>query len=245
MEKGAEKKNTSGSGLLLCSELGVCVQVSRTQSVPEQGSYTHHHLSQHHCYHCSHHHLLHYAHPQPCHHEEGGGRTTCPQVTPCMFPLFSCQWEGHLEVVLPHLRQMHRVDILQGAKIVFLAMDMHLPAPDDWTIMHSCLGHHFLLVLRKQEKHEGHPQFFATMMLIGTPTQANCFTYCLELNRNHRHLKWVATPWSVLECVDSVITDGFCLILNTLLAQLFSDNGSLAIGIAITITEVCSSEAEM
>nr|BAC04809.1 unnamed protein product [Homo sapiens] len=97
-----------------------------------------------------------------------------------MCPLFSCQWEGRLEVVVPHLRQIHRVDILQGAEIVFLATDMHLPAPADWIIMHSCLGHHFLLVLRKQERHEGHPQFFATMMLIGTPTQADCFTYRLE-----------------------------------------------------------------
>lgn len=146
---------------------------------------------------------------------------------------------------MPHLRQIHRIDILQGAEIVFLATDMHLPAPADWIIMHSCLGHHFLLVLRKQERHAGHPQFFATMMLIGTPTQADCFTYRLELNRNHRRLKWEATPRSVLECVDSVITDGDCLVLNTSLAQLFSDNGSLAIGIAITATEVGATDAEM
>jgi hypothetical protein len=45
--------------------------------------------------------------------------------------------------------------------------------------------------------------------------------------------------------VDSVITDGDCLVLNTSLAQLFSDNGSLAIGIAITATEIPSTEAEM
>ncbi|XP_011375897.1 seven in absentia homolog 3 [Pteropus vampyrus] len=164
---------------------------------------------------------------------------------PCTCPLFSCPWEGRLEVVLPHLRQAHRVGVLQGAEIVFLAMDMHLPAPADWIIVHSCLGHHFLLVLRKQERHEGHPQFFATMMLIGTPTQADCFTYRLELNRNHRRLKWEATPRSVLECADSVISDGDCLVLSTALAQLFCDDGGLAIGIAITATEACSSEAEV
>ncbi|KAM8784403.1 seven in absentia homolog 3 [Rhynchonycteris naso] len=214
-----------------------------TQSAPEQGSCPHHHLTHHHCHHRAQHHLHHHAHPHHLHHQEAELHAT--QVTPCVCPLFSCHWEGHLEVVVPHLRQMHRVDILQGAEIVFLATDMHLPAPADWIIMHSCLGHHFLLVLRKQERHEGHPQFFATMMLIGTPTQADGFTYRLELNRNHRRLKWEATPRSVLECVDSVITDGDCLVLNTSLAQLFSDNGSLAIGIAITETEVCSSEAEM
>ncbi|XP_017391491.2 seven in absentia homolog 3 [Cebus imitator] len=216
-----------------------------TQSAPEQGSFHPHHLTHHHCHHRHHHHLRHHAHPHHLHHQEAGLHTA--PVTPCLClcPLFSCQWEGCLEVVVPHLRQIHSVDILQGAEIVFLATDMHLPAPADWIIMHSCLGHHFLLVLRKQERHEGHPQFFATMMLIGTPTQADCFTYRLELNRNHRRLKWEATPRSVLECVDSVITDGDCLVLNTSLAQLFSDNGSLAIGIAITATEVRPSEAEM
>ncbi|OXB57964.1 hypothetical protein ASZ78_004286 [Callipepla squamata] len=151
----------------------------------------------------------------------------------------------HLEVVVSHLRQTHRINILQGAEIVFLATDMHLPAPTDWIIMHSCLGHQFLLVLRKQEKYKGHPQFFATMMLIGTQTQADNFTYRLELNRNQRRLKWEATPRSVLECIDSVISDGDCLVLNTSLAQLFADNGSLAIGIAITTSKVHNSEAEI
>lgn len=178
----------------------------------------------------------------PCHHHEA---VHDPQLVPCTCPLFSCPWEGHLEVVVSHLRQTHHINILQGAEIVFLATDMHLPAPTDWIIMHSCLGHQFLLVLRKQEKYEGHPQFFATMMLIGTPTQANNFTYRLELNRNQRRLKWEATPRSVLECVDSVISDGDCLVLNTSLAQLFSDNGSLAIGIAITTSKVHNAEAEM
>lgn len=168
-----------------------------------------------------------------------------PQLVPCTCPLFSCPWEGHLEVVVSHLRQTHRINILQGAEIVFLATDMHLPAPTDWIIMHSCLGHQFLLVLRKQEKYKGHPQFFATMMLIGTQTQADNFTYRLELNRNQRRLKWEATPRSVLECIDSIISDGDCLVLNTSLAQLFADNGSLAIGIAITTSNVHNSEAEI
>ncbi|XDA79861.1 hypothetical protein R6Z07M_009825 [Ovis aries] len=219
-----------------------------TQSASEPSSYPPPHAPPHHCHHhCPRqprHRLCHHARPHHLHHQEAGPPTA--RVMPCLCPLFSCQWEGHLEVVVPHLRQMHRVDILHGADIVFLATDMHLPAPADWLIIHSCFGHHFLLVLRKQERHAGHPQFFATMMLIGTPTQADSFTYRLELNRNHRCLRWEATPRSILECVDSVIANGDCLVIGTSLAQHFSDNGSLAIGIAISAaTEICSSEAEM
>ncbi|XP_030055280.1 seven in absentia homolog 3 [Microcaecilia unicolor] len=167
------------------------------------------------------------------------------QLTSCTCPLFSCKWDGHLEVVVSHLTQTHRIGILHGAEIVFLATDVHLPAPVDWIVMHSCLGHHFLLVLRKQEKYEGYPQFFATMMLIGTPTQADTFTYKLELNRNQRRLTWEATPRSLLDCVDSVITAGDCLVLNASLAQLFSDNGSLSIAIAVTASDIQAVEPDM
>ncbi|XP_063300785.1 seven in absentia homolog 3 [Pelobates fuscus] len=167
------------------------------------------------------------------------------KLTSCSCPLYSCKWEGHLEVVISHLTQTHTINILQGAEIVFLATDMNLPAPVDWIIAHSCLGHHFLLVLRKQEKYQGSPQFFATMMLIGTPAQADNFNYKLELNRNRRRLTWESTPRSVLDCVDSGITDGDCLVLNASVAQLFSDNGNLAIGIAITTNTLCSLETKM
>ncbi|KAG8586060.1 hypothetical protein GDO81_005227 [Engystomops pustulosus] len=168
-----------------------------------------------------------------------------PQLTSCSCPLYACKWEGHLEVVVAHLTQTHTINILHGTEIVFLATDMHLPAPVDWIIAHSCLGHHFLLVLRKQEKYQGYPQFFATMMLIGTPAQAENFNYKLELNRNRRRLTWESSPRSVLDCVDSIITDGDCLVLNASVAQLFADNGSLAIGIAITASKLCATQPEM
>nr|XP_014426431.1 seven in absentia homolog 3 [Pelodiscus sinensis] len=131
-----------------------------------------------------------------------------PQLIPCTCPLFSCQWKGHVEVVVSHLRQTHRINILHGAEIVFLATDMHLPAPTDWIIIHSCLGHHFLLVLRKQEKYEGHPQFFATMMLIGTPTQADNFTYRLPRQ---------PSPETVCCCMDYIGSQRIKAIITTLL----------------------------
>ena len=47
-------------------------------------------------------------------------------------------------------------------------------------MMQSCFGHHFMLVLEKQEKFDGHQQFFAIVQLIGTRKQAENFAYrCL------------------------------------------------------------------
>ncbi|KAG7250761.1 hypothetical protein CRUP_004820 [Coryphaenoides rupestris] len=69
-----------------------------------------------------------------------------------------------------------------------------------------------MLVLEKQEKYEGHQQFFAVVLLIGTRKQAENFAYRLELNGNRRRL-----------------TD--CLVFDTSIAHLFADNGNLGINI--------------
>ena len=47
----------------------------------------------------------------------------------------------------------------------------------DWVMLQSCLGHHFMLVLEKQEKFDGHQQFFAIVQLVGTRKQADNFAY--------------------------------------------------------------------
>ncbi|MGH0138974.1 UNVERIFIED_CONTAM: hypothetical protein FKN15_000215 [Acipenser sinensis] len=83
-----------------------------------------------------------------------------PYTCPC--PGASCKWQGSLEAVMPHLMHAHKsITTLQGEDIVFLATDINLPGAVDWVMMQSCFGHHFMLVLEKQEKYEGHQQFFA------------------------------------------------------------------------------------
>ena len=64
-----------------------------------------------------------------------------------------------------------------GEDIVFLATDIALPGAVDWVMMQSCFGHHFMLVLEKQEKYDGLQQFFAIVQLIGTRKQADNFAY--------------------------------------------------------------------
>ena len=105
---------------------------------------------------------------------------------------------------MAHLMQVHKsITTLQGEDIVFLATDINLPGTEkdslqenihtissnrlltplfflgavDWVMMQSCFGHHFMLVLEKQEKFDGHQQFFAIVQLIGTRKQAENFAY--------------------------------------------------------------------
>lgn len=66
-----------------------------------------------------------------------------------------------------------------GEDIVFLATDINLPGAVDWVMMQSCFGYNFMLVLEKQEKFEGHQQFFAIVQLIGSRKQAENFAYRL------------------------------------------------------------------
>ena len=67
------------------------------------------------------------------------------------------------------------ITTLGGEDIVFLATDIHLPGAVDWVMMQCCFDHYFMLVLEKQERHEGHQQFFAAVQLIGTEKEANAF----------------------------------------------------------------------
>lgn len=171
-------------------------------------------------------------HTEKLDHEE-----TCeyrPYSCPC--PGASCKWQGSLEQVMSHLMQVHKsITTLQGEDIVFLATDINLPGAVDWVMMQSCFGHHFMLVLEKQEKFDGHQQFFAIVQLIGTRKQAENFAYRLELNGHRRRLTWEATPRSIHEGVSSAIMNSDCLVFDTSIAQLFADNGNLGINVTISM----------
>ncbi|XP_072897699.1 E3 ubiquitin-protein ligase SIAH1-like [Hemitrygon akajei] len=160
-----------------------------------------------------------------------------PYSCPC--PGASCKWQGSLEQVMSHLVHVHKsITTLQGEDIVFLATDINLPGAVDWVMMQSCFGRHFMLVLEKQEKYEGHQQFFAVVLLIGARKQAENFAYRLELNGNRRRLTWEATPRSIHDGVATAILNSDCLVFDAAIAHLFADNGNL--GINVTISTCCS-----
>ncbi|EDX10788.1 GD14671 [Drosophila simulans] len=157
-----------------------------------------------------------------------------PYLCPC--PGASCKWQGPLDLVMQHLMMSHKsITTLQGEDIVFLATDINLPGAVDWVMMQSCFGHHFMLVLEKQEKYDGHQQFFAIVQLIGSRKEAENFVYRLELNGNRRRLTWEAMPRSIHEGVASAIHNSDCLVFDTSIAQLFADNGNLGINVTISL----------
>lgn len=117
-----------------------------------------------------------------------------PYCCPC--PGASCKWQGNLDAVMPHLMKVHKsITTLQGISrfskivplnlklnclgedIVFLATDVNLPGAVDWVMMQSCYGFHFMLVLEKQEKCDGHQMFYAVVQLIGSRKHAEMFSY--------------------------------------------------------------------
>lgn len=89
---------------------------------------------------------------------------------------FSAQ--GELDKVMVHLQHAHKnIYILNGEDIVFLATEINLAGAVDWVMIQSCFGHHFVLVLEKQESCDGHTQFYAIVQLIGSRKQAEHFAY--------------------------------------------------------------------
>ena len=155
-----------------------------------------------------------------------------PYACPC--PGTSCKWLGHLHAVLDHLLTAHKtITTLHGEDIVFLATDIHLPGAVDWVMMQCCYDHHFILVLEKQERHEGHQQFFVVVQVIGTEMDSEQFLYKLELTGHGRKLTWEAKPRSIHESIGTVIANTDCLVFETAMAQHFGENGNLAINVTI------------
>ncbi|CAH0773548.1 unnamed protein product [Bemisia tabaci] len=158
-----------------------------------------------------------------------------PYTCPC--PGASCKWQGTVEQVMPHLMCTHKsITTLQGEDIVFLATDINVPGAVDWVMMQSCFNHNFMLILEKQQKYDGHHQFFAIVQLIGSRKEAEGFAYRLELNSRRRRLSWEATPRSIHEGVSSAIVNSDCLVFDTNIAQLFAENGNLGINVTISTT---------
>lgn len=88
-----------------------------------------------------------------------------PYICPC--PGSACKWSGRLELVMNHLVHSHQtITTLTGEDIVFLATDINLSGAVDWVMIQSCFSHHFMLVLEKQERYQGH-YFYAVVQLIG------------------------------------------------------------------------------
>lgn len=137
---------------------------------------------------------------------------------------------------MPHLMHQHEsITTLQGEDIVFLATDINLPGAVDWVMTQSCFGVHFMLVLEKHEKYNGHQQFFAIVQLIGSHKQAENFVYRLELNGHRRRLTWEATPRSIHQGIATAVMNSDCLVFDTSVAQHFAENGNLGINVTISM----------
>ena len=68
--------------------------------------------------------------------------------------------------------------VCTGEDIVFLATDINLAGAVDWVMMQTCFGHHFMLVLEKQERgSEGSQMFYTVVQLVGSRKQAENFAY--------------------------------------------------------------------
>ncbi|XP_077002887.1 E3 ubiquitin-protein ligase SIAH1-like [Tamandua tetradactyla] len=185
----------------------------------------------------------------PCKYESSGCEMTLPHTEKanheelcefrpysCPCPGESCKWQGPLNAVRTHLTHQHKsITTLVGEDMIFLATDINLSGTVDWVVMQSCFGFHFMLVLEKQEKYDGYQQFFAVVQLIGTRKEAENFAYRLELNGHRRRLVWEATPGSIREGIATAIMNSDCLVFDTSIAQLFAENGNLAITVTISM----------
>ncbi|XP_036611588.1 E3 ubiquitin-protein ligase SIAH2-like [Trichosurus vulpecula] len=152
----------------------------------------------------------------------------------CPCPGSSCEWQGCLEELMSHLNHAHKdIVTISGKNITFFADNFNVPTHNIWVVMQSCLGHDFMVVLERRDKFQDHPQFFATVLFIGTKEQAENFAYRLELNGNGQKLIWEATTLSIHYGVAAAILNNKCLSFDMSRAQVFAQDRKLRIKVTI------------
>ena len=106
------------------------------------------------------------------------GKTSCSWPQTSIFQVSCAQMDIELGSRLIKQRQIIiRADEQYCLNILIRFIPLPCLGAVDWVMMQSCFGHHFMLVLEKQEKFDGHQQFFAIVQLIGTRKQAENFAY--------------------------------------------------------------------
>ncbi|XP_077516605.1 E3 ubiquitin-protein ligase Siah1-like [Amblyomma americanum] len=169
-----------------------------------------------------------------CHTNEAEHEQACefrPYV--CPFPGVTCQWRGSVRQMMSHFVHWHGCTICEGEHLAFLMESINIPCSASWIVVQSCFGHHFILVLEKKERYDGHQQFFADVQLIGSRRQAENFTYRLELIGHKRRLAWEASTRSTHEGVQATSMRSDCLVFDTSMAQRFAESGNLVIEVTI------------
>ncbi|KAL1429251.1 hypothetical protein MTO96_016466 [Rhipicephalus appendiculatus] len=122
----------------------------------------------------------------------------------CVFMEQYCGWIGLPKDMLAHIREAHKsVATFSGKKIAFVVNDSNTPWCNDVRTVQSCFGHHFVTVLAREQP--GSNLIHALLQNLGTPKEAEQFTYHLKIRGNDRTLKWTCRPSSVLEGFEAAI----------------------------------------
>ncbi|XP_076130813.1 E3 ubiquitin-protein ligase Siah2 [Alosa pseudoharengus] len=163
------------------------------------------------------------------------------ELQPCTCPYSSsCQWQGILGSVVPHLIQAHQpITDQEGEEVLFLISNINVPDRVDSVMLQSCFQQKFVLVVKKEAVVRGSPtSFFAALLFVGVSEVAEGFVYRLELRGNRRRLMWEATPRAIQRGLANAVTDSDCMVFDSAVANLFTDSGTL--GIHVSISRSCS-----
>ena len=139
----------------------------------------------------------------------------------CPIPLIGmvrCKWQGSMEQVMAH-GLAHIVYELKKCKNISYSKECRciLEYPHSYgSSIHvqSCFDHHFLLVVKRTKKNDGRVQLVACVWLIGTPKQAENFTYRVELSGNEWEMTREApTPSFFRKSFVSIISKSDCIVV--------------------------------
>lgn len=133
----------------------------------------------------------------------------------CVFTAEACKWTGPPRDMLAHIREAHKnLTTMLGEKTEFVINNPDTPWNKEIRAVQLCSGQHFMLVLAKQQV-GAFNLVRVFIQILGTPKEAQQFTYKLEIRGDDRTLTWSCRPTSVLEGIQQVTLPGDGLVFDS------------------------------
>ncbi|KAH6943725.1 hypothetical protein HPB50_025877 [Hyalomma asiaticum] len=160
----------------------------------------------------------------------------------CVLGWKTCKWRGPLEKLVGHVLGVHDfVPRLQGENVVVTATRYDRVEAFCWVALQSCLGHDFIVMLKKRNNNASRNRFFGVVLLIGSSAEARRFVYRLQLCGAEHRLIWEARTRS-LHTQAEAFRNGNGLVFDAGTADLLRNGDDLNMDVTISVASPCGDD---
>lgn len=152
-----------------------------------------------------------------------------------------CQWRGTVSQTVGHIVKAHpSVHCVTGPNATIVLNNWRKAVPLHWSNLQTCLGHNFLVEVKKLEKFNKCPKFYGSVRLVGHQDDADRFEYRMMMKTRSEMKRVFSYSTMVRPLCDksSVINKQDSFVFDSSQAEIFSYEGNLEVEVSISVMKM-------